>query len=293
MLSDRMPPVLEVTEELIAKCRDAGSYNGPLFELYKSTGHACFLTAEDIVEGGQQGFPANAVLGGLLTRCARLVLANVHLTHQDQFGEAAAILDRCLAESCTNVRWICQENTPERLAMFLADGMKKDLMLRGLIQKYVEKNDGEVKLIEDRMLRSVQATLDASRMTEGEVRATERLPSYEQRTKDLGLIPDFYMAFQRMGSGAVHGNWQNLLCFYLRDDGDGGFSIRDHPCSPRPDQYAVLALYLLETLGIAAAHSFSDSTLVDDAISVYRSIHEQIFLVYNELLAPDAETVRC
>ena len=159
-----------------------------------------------------------------------------------------------------------------------------------MIRGYIKQNGGEVKRIEERMLRSVNGCMARAGLSEKEVESTTGLPRLNQRLEQLELPPDFYIAFQRMGSHAVHGTWTNLMHFYLRDPKSGPMTLKDDPTPPREDQYAAHAMLVLQAAGALAQFAFEEDER-KDAEATYERLLAEVWRVYEELLGPDSEVV--
>ena len=158
------------------------------------------------------------VLMGLLTRCSRLILANMALSHEGKFGETTAIVDRCIFESALKVMWLCADPSAERFSRFIADGLRPELEFNALIERNIALRDGMRLNIENRMLASIDRHFRAGEVTPLTVAAAKKLPDLASMIESLNLGRMLYVAGQRLGSHHVHGTWSSLLLHYLEED---------------------------------------------------------------------------
>lgn len=217
------------------------------------------------------------ILQGLLNRCSRLMLGHMCLSHEHKFGEATAILDRCIFESAVKVRWLCSSNyNKERFNRFKADGLKKDLALKAEVEKNINAR-GSCLPIEDRILASIENYVRISGLAEEEVRQTRKQPDLRSMMNDLGMQDLQYVTMQGLGSHHVHGTWSSLLLHYLIPDFDTlTLELRDHDCMADQNTYAGTAImvlfanreYLSFVLG-EGSEDFRDNLigLMDDTIT--------------------------
>ena len=97
-----IPEPPEFTEEELAKAKETGRYHLIFFEWYKFVAQISSLLA--CIESRSEVFRDvpklhHQVLMGLMNRCARLMLANIALSHGGKFGESTAIIERSVLES--------------------------------------------------------------------------------------------------------------------------------------------------------------------------------------------------
>ena len=130
-----------------------------LFEWYKYIGGLCAILASIPRNSPviREITPLNyGILIGLLNRCARLMLSNMRLGVTNKYGETIMLLDRSIYESLVTIQWLCNKNNDERFRRYLADSVKSDLILRDHIQQSISKRGGNVLIIENQMLSSIQ-----------------------------------------------------------------------------------------------------------------------------------------
>jgi len=144
--SAMLPEAPPFSAQFVADCRTSGDYSPMLFEWYKFVGSLAALVAHI-----QRESPAYKTIArrefhfliGLLNRCARLMLSNVALSHEGNFGETTAIIDRCIFESAIKALWLMQEPSDERFDRYFADGLRTELEFKGHIETNIAER-GEI-----------------------------------------------------------------------------------------------------------------------------------------------------
>ncbi|WP_141698387.1 DUF5677 domain-containing protein [Streptomyces lushanensis] len=123
--------------------------------------------------------------------------------HRDRTGAAIETL-------ATPVCLIGDDGNGDRFDQYVMNSLVAERELLADVQKNVERRDGEVWPIEERMKRSIAKTAKAAGIEDVSKlpgRARIGYPSTEARIKLLG--PNAYLAY-RMGSVEVHGEWNGL-----------------------------------------------------------------------------------
>ncbi len=267
------PP--HISPELTESCRDSGDWVPILFEWYKYTGLcSCNLAAirhcsPSVIVADKMHY---WITIGLLNRMARLMLSNVKLSQEGFFGETTCILDRCILESAVKLTWLTSAGHTDGFQRFIAESLKTDLKLKKVITKNIERNDGQVQAIEDRMLRSIENYINDSGLSEQEVLKTPKLQNLFTMTNELGDVDRrFYDCFQSMGSHHVHGNWSSLILHYLTRTEEGDYVARDHGDPTHVGQYTSVPLVV-----IIALKSFIEWSLVEseDRIVLIEHLNE-------------------
>jgi len=177
--AEELPEEPSFSNELLGQCRETREYRPVLFEWYKYVALLSNFFARirgDSPSIRQMPAVHYAVLIGLLNRNARLMLANVALSHEGLFGETTAIVDRCVFESCVKLSWLCSRALPDGFERFLADGLKTELELEREIKTNIEKRNGVVQQIERRMMRSIDRAIASAGLTADQVAASKKLP---------------------------------------------------------------------------------------------------------------------
>lgn len=228
---DALPQPPKISEEDLRKCRESGDFRPVLFEWYKFCGSLCIFLAilrRDSPAIKQVPRQQYYVLVGLLNRCARLMLANIALSHKGLFGETTAIIDRCIFESAVKISWLCEGQDPERFRRLIADGLKTELEFKERIASNVASR-GATLAIEARMLKSIANHIASSGLSEPEISQTKKLHDLGSMIDALGHDRLHYLVGQKMGSHHVHGTWPSLRMHYLEEH-EGELAPRDHDC---------------------------------------------------------------
>jgi hypothetical protein len=264
-IGEGFPEEPSISEEMRARCRETGEYRPILFEWYKYVALLANLFAR--IRGDSLGLRAMppvqyAVLVGLLNRCARLMFANVALSHEGLFGETTANLDRCVFESSVKLAWLCSQAVPDAFERFFAESLKTELELEREIRANIEKRQGVVQNIERRMLKSIDGAFASTGLTREQVEAAKKLPDLAAMLNALGQRRLAYVVGQRLGSHHVHGTWVSLRRHYLEQGEDGRLRPRDHDCETHVNQYLFVPQAVL-----ASMRSFLEFTVADREVA--------------------------
>jgi hypothetical protein len=290
----QLPDPPEFSEEEMEKCRETGDYMPVLFEWYKFVGQVCIFFAQ--LDRESPAVKAMSpvqygVLVGLLNRCARLMLANLALSHNGRFGEATALLDRCIFESSLKVQWLCLKGTDDSFERYLADGLKTEIELKLEIEGNINgRESGEELNIEKRMLASISRHVSASKLTEDEILSKKKLPDIASMINDLGHGRLMYVVAQRLGSHHVHGTWPSLLLHYLEVDEDDGLYLRDHNCASHPNQFVMTPLQVLEAVRAFIEHVTHSDEEAEPIIGLLDSIQDEILKINSEMVGSDFDS---
>jgi hypothetical protein len=286
-----LPEPPSFTEEQLRNCTETGDYRLILFEWYKFVGSLSITVA--LIKWESPAFRKITkqhyyVLVGLLNRCARLMLANVALSHEGVFGETTAIVDRCIFESAVKIAWLAKSRQQENFDRYFSDGLKTELEFRALINQNVVDRNGEEFAIERRMLRSIERTVEASGLEETQITSAKKLPDLASMMSAIGLDRLSYVIGQRIGSHHVHGTWPSLLSHYLDEEEESAiirFRPRDHNCPTHVNQYMYVPLVVLRALS-----SYVEYVLGEEAtifLELFQTTEDEIFKVYTESLGGD------
>ncbi len=281
------------TNEDFQKFKDDDDFMPALFEWYKYVGQVCIYLAQI----GRESLAVKdispihyAILTGLLNRCTRLMLSNIVLSHKGRFGETTAILDRCIFESSLNVRWLCLKNSEDYFERFLADGLKTEIELENKITENITDREGEVLVIEERMLKSIDNYIDKSGLTRDEINDSKKLPDIASILRDLGSDRLLYVVKQRLGSHHVHGTWPSLLSHYLEADEKNEFYPRDNNCETNPNQFVITPLLVLEALKAFITFVIEKEDAVE-ILNLLESIKEEIVEIHHLMVGNDFQSV--
>lgn len=165
------------------------------------------------------------------------------LSNNGIYGETTIIIDRCILESCVNLIWLLKEDTPNRIKLFMAQGLKTELQLKEDIETNIKSNDGSILPIEKRMLISIENYITTSELTELEI-TSKKMPDFKSRVNSIGGSPLDYTVLMKIGSHGIHGTWPNLLKYFINVDGNH-IEPRDLGDETHLNQYMIVCLYML------------------------------------------------
>lgn len=294
-IREELPQEPSISEEMRARCRETGEYRPILFEWYKHVALLANLFAS--IRGDSPGLrpmpPVHyAVLVGLLNRCARLMSANVALSHEGLFGETTAIVDRCVFESSVKLSWMCSQAQPEAFERFFAEGLKTELELEKEIKANIEARKGVIQNIERRMLDSINRAIASTGLTREQVGGAGKLPGMAAMLTALGQRRLAYVVGQRLGSHHVHGTWVSLRRDYLEEGEDGLLRPRDHDCETHVNQYLFVPQAVLAAMSSFLEFAVASREVAAPLEALVHSAENQIHDVGLELSGADFDPTR-
>jgi hypothetical protein len=219
------------------------------------------------------------------------MLSNTRLSCTGRYGETTRLLDRSIAESAIKVSWLCHKDDPASFGRYLADGLKKDLMLKRQIEGNINNRGGKVLVLETRMLRSIHDCVTLSGLSEQEINDAKRLPDFAAMCRDLDLGELFYTAIQRMGSHAVHGTWSDLTFNYVHYEDGQGFYPRDHEIETQDVQYVIVSRLVLIAVASFLNYVTTNSSVVEGFISILEDTEKELAELEDLAWASDLEEV--
>lgn len=280
------PPT--ITEDDWQRSRETGDYCPILFEWYKFVGGLCvsfsnLVQEESPVVKSDIGNVEYGILIGLLNRCARLILANVALSHEGSFGESTSIIDRCIFESCVILGWLCTSKDEKKFDRFIAGGLKTELEVKAQVQKAIDERGGSVLNIEKRMLDSVEGCLNEIGFDEERIQNTKNLPDLASMLDSLGHQRFSYTAGQRIGSHHVHGTWVGLRLNYIEQDESGRYRTKFRS-ETHVNQYVYINYIVLDALKYFVNFVFTEDSeekqvilqLFEDTASEIDKINKEV-----------------
>lgn len=285
-----LPEAPNITEEDLHRCRESGDFCPVLFEWYKFVGavavtFACLRRESPAL----RSIPEDeyAILIGLLNRFARLMLANVALSHEGGFGETTSIIDRSIFESCVILSWLCRTRDIDRFVRYKASGLKTEVELKEQILANVSARNGGALVIENRMLSSIGRCIADSGLTEQEISAAKKLPDIASMISATGKPRIMYTVGQRIGSHHVHGTWVSLMMHYLEKGEDGSIHPRDAHCATHVNQYVYIPIVVLDAMSAFVAHTFEECDDRTEVLRLFKSTEDEIFKINEEVIGDD------
>ncbi|MBN2267218.1 MAG: hypothetical protein JW725_02650 [Candidatus Babeliaceae bacterium] len=274
-----LPELPTFSEEFVNECTCSKDFRPILFEWYKFVGIFCNIVACISPESPalREIHPVHyAVLIGSLNRCSRLMLSNIRLSSTRKHGETTRLIDRSITETAVKILWLCQKDNPDSFTRYLADGLKKDLLLKKQISGNIENRNGNILVIEQRMLKSIKNCIDWSELSEQKINNAKKLPDFATMCEDLGFTEVFYTAIQRMGSHAVHGTWSDLIFNYLRHEDGKRLYSRDHDSDTQDVQFIVVIHVVLDAMKSFLNYVVSDKSAINGFVATIENIDEKI-----------------
>ena len=283
------PPKIDADD--MRKCRETGDYSPVLFEWYKFVAGLCVTFAnllqdtpivrKDITKRDY------GILIGLLNRSARIMLANVALSHKGGFGESTSILDRSIFESCVVLSWLCKSTKKDRFDRYIASGLKTQIELKTQLEKAIDARGGVKLNIEVRMLKSVEGCLDEAGFDENKIKLTKGLPDLASMLEYLGHQRFSYTAGQRISSHHVHGTWVGLRNHYIELADNGVYHTK--LSSPmHVNQYVYIAYVVLDALRYFVNYVFvSCETEKETLLNLFKDTANEISGINDEIIGSD------
>jgi hypothetical protein len=217
-VNDVLLPPVAVNTEVLDKARKAGDFGETAFELYKETASVAVLASGSFIGMGPEecALPRNqAISAGLLVRIGKFMLAVVQLTAETDRGEVVMVLNRCIAESSINLRFLICKNEERFYDQFVSHSLAPERELYELVNKNIRESGRELP-IETRILAAITRTCDKSGVSINDIDPNmgDWGGGLRNRLKALKM-EEAYASVQRIPSHAVHGTWVDLVTNHL------------------------------------------------------------------------------
>lgn len=287
-----LPEAPRISEGDLEKCRKTGDFSPVLFEWYKFVAGLCVtfsnLLRESPIVRDDISDRDYAILIGLMNRVYRLMLANIALSHEGEFGESTSILDRCIFETSVILSWLCASGTQDGFDRYIASGLRTELEVAEQVNAAIEKRGtGEILQIERRMLDSVSSCLDEAGFDAERIRNTKVLPDLAAMLTILGHERFSYTAGQRIGSHHVHGTWVGLRYHYLELGENGTYRARQKSYT-HENQYVYISNIVLSSIADFVNFVLLNAEEDRDAIlALLEKTEEQISKLNEEIVGSD------
>jgi hypothetical protein len=172
--------------------------------------------------------------------------------------------------------------------MFLADSVKKDIELKGEIIKNISSRNGKPVEIENRMLRSIQNTVETTGMSESQILGQKKWPDLKTICNKIGLSDDAYVSLQKMGSHAVHGSWTDLVVHQLEKEGDHW--VPKDLASAHVNSFGIFPLLVIDALFDYINFLFKQGDLLEEATEFLEEMKSKVQEYYSFGFGNDFET---
>lgn len=292
-----LPDAPQIKESDLEKCRETGDFSPVLFEWYKFVAGLCVtfsnLLKESPVVRDDISDRDYAILTGLINRAYRLMLANIALSHEGEFGESTSILDRCIFESSVVLSWLCNTDVQDGFDRYIASGLRTELEIAEQINGAIAKRGtGEILQIEKRMLESVSRCLEEAGFDEKKIRDTKGLPDLAAMLSILGYQRFSYTAGQRVGSHHVHGTWVGLRYHYVEKDENGKYRAKQKS-NTHENQYVYVTFIVLAALADFVNFVFQNADEErQEILGLFENTKEEITKVSKEAAGSDFEVTQ-
>ena len=217
-----------VAEDRLRECVGRKSFSSLGIELYKEATRIVELCSyvHTGISPEETALPRNqAVCAGLLVRISKFMTAvSCLFSEKPDCGDVVLVLNRCIVESATNLRFLVRKNEDRFFDQFVKFSFGPEREFYDLIQKNIEKRGGETLPIEERMMKSINRACQGSGVILSDVRPKtgDWGGGLRNRLITLGM-GEAYSMLQRLPSHAVHGTWVDLFQHHLTYSDNSGF----------------------------------------------------------------------
>jgi hypothetical protein len=212
------------SEEVVAKLNDKNSFMDAYVELHKEVIRTLWQVI-DLKYCDENDSPItidrdNAVLGGNLLRLNKLNLSFLQ-NFCDNKLEICSIINRCLAETAINLKYLLLESN--QIRNYIKNSLITEKELWTVIKSNIEERGEDASAIEVRMQKSILESFDQSDFELDDVNKSSSWNSFRSRANKVS-IDMFYSVYYGISSHAIHGNWQDILSNNLKRV-EGGFKL--------------------------------------------------------------------
>ena len=290
-MSEYYPHYPAFRPDLVTQCKERGDFMPLLFEWYKYVGLVSNLLAGIATVHSHQSVLHLAILRGSLNRCSRLMLATIRLAAEAKYGESIRIFSRLITETAVKTEWLIFQNSEYAFKRYLAGGLRAEVKLKKRIEDNVDRRNGQMLRIEQRMLHSINRYMKLSGLSMDEISNIPDVPDLASMYNDLGLSDEQYIGVYRLGSQYVHGTWSDLVSHYLRIDDKGEFNLRDHDVVPDEGTFSSTCLIVLRSMSAFASYFFDDEELRKAHLVYFDDTQGRIMEIFSWGSGSDLELV--
>jgi hypothetical protein len=200
-------------QEEIEKFEEEFDFMDAGVELLKQTIELVFLVVQDRYYDEEQS-PSKlnrdeAVIAGNLVRIIKLSTSFLENICNHKL-EICYILNRCIAETYINLRYLLEEDEANVTKNFIKKSLLQEKELWESILENIDNRNGEKLPIEERMQNSIRSSFEDSDFELDEVKRSHKWKSVKNRASIVGS-DQFYSIYYGMSSHSIHGNWQDIL----------------------------------------------------------------------------------
>jgi hypothetical protein len=243
-------PTTEIDEAAIAEFQSEGQYVGVAVDLVIEVGSYAYIAANLFKNPAMHWSRNEAILGGQLVRLFKLLDALLDQTCKHR-RETSIVIARLIFECIVNLRYMIANASDNLFNSYRSYSLQHELKLLKTIEENIVARGGDSLPIEDRMIRSINLSFQASALTKEDVdnhrqKNWSGLNLYE-RAERVGLDQAYLAAFGG-GSHSVHGNWQDMLEYHLEKLDDDSYRPNLDWHMPRPQILETLAMLVADAL---------------------------------------------
>lgn len=160
-----------------------------------------------------------AILTGHLVRLSKLQRGILDAICQLR-REIETILSRCLFETVINLLYLLEKDKEEVFNEYIRYSLQTEIKLLNQLEENIKSRGHEIP-IETRMKTSIQNSFVNSGQTIDGITSEKRISNWGnkniyEKAEELGL-GNAYMGAIKLPSHSIHGNWQDLLFFHLKE----------------------------------------------------------------------------
>lgn len=249
---------VEVDPAEVQAFEDEHAYTGLAVELLIEAGAYVCIAASILPPPPNRWNRHEAVLVGHLARLYKLISALLDQTCQRR-RETTFIFARLAFECIVNTNFLIKNDRPEIVASYIEYSMRHEKRLRERIHANIKARNGETWPIEERMLRSIEASAKNSGVDLDLISPPQNWGGKNifEKAKEVGL-EDAYLGAFAGPSHSVHGNWQDLLEYHLDVD-DVGYTAELKWHQPRPQLLSTVSHLTVHTLRLFFSHAVGEA----------------------------------
>ena len=272
---------VEVDDARVRAFEDEHAFTGLAVRLLIEVGSYVGIAASILPPPPHRWNRHEAVVVGHLARLYKLISAMLDQTCQHR-RETTFIFARLSFECIVNTMFLLKNDRPEIVTSYIEYSMRHEKRLRDRIRANIAARGGDTMHIEERMLRSIEASAKNSGINLDSVDPPKNWGGKNlfEKAKEIGF-EDAYLGAFAGPSHSVHGNWQDLLEYHLDVDDDGyRADLEWH--RPRPQLLSTLAHLTMKTLNLFFSHAVGEAgdeiakkfPDLEDRLQVFVHLHE-------------------
>ncbi|WP_432941546.1 DUF5677 domain-containing protein [Kribbella sp. CA-253562] len=231
------------------------------FELLKEATGLTALAAGLTTNQSETGHDRNcAVLVGHLVRMTKLMRTLIRAVVDGHGGDQQMQLVRQFIDSASTLAYLLEDaDDSGRFQSYLMDSLIAEREFLMDVRRQVADRGGKRLPIEERIEQSIADTFASAGLDETQIPSRKKngWPSAQERIALLG--PVAYVAF-RMGSGAIHGSWHDIVRNHLEEVSPGLYAPNVDAAPLRPQSFFAMAL-----LGVDCARRYIERRFPDEA----------------------------